>query len=110
VWVGRSSTSDPPSPAVVGEVISDSNRCSAERRQPTLLEQVRRAIRPRPYSMRTADASVPWITRGLLVPYTRHPNEMGGDAVRQFLSDLAVHRQGAASLRRVATAGRGLPA
>jgi hypothetical protein len=60
-------------------------------RKPKLLDQVRQAIRIRHYSIRTEEAYVQWIKRFILFHDKRHPREMGGKEVEQFLSDLAVN-------------------
>ncbi len=51
-----------------------------------LLEQVRRAIRLRHYSIRTEDAYVQSIKRFILFHQKKHPLEMGADEIRQYLS------------------------
>jgi hypothetical protein len=43
-----------------------------------------------------------WIRRFILFHHKRHPKEMGADEVSQFLSDLAVQRQIAASTQNQA--------
>jgi len=58
-----------------------------------LLDSVRQAIRLRHYSYRTEKAYVDWIRRYILYHGKRHPREMGGDEVRDFLSHLASQRQ-----------------
>ena len=61
--------------------------------QPRLLETVRAEIRLRHYSYRTEKAYVDWIWRFIVHHGRRHPREMGGDEVRDFLSHLAIDRQ-----------------
>ena len=61
--------------------------------QPRLLETVRAEIRLRHYSYRTEKAYVDWIWRFIVHHGRRHPREMGGDEVRDFLSHLAKDRQ-----------------
>jgi integron integrase len=65
--------------------------------QPKLLDQVREAIRMRPYSIRTEEASVGWIKRFILFHGKRHPLEMGEAEITRFLSALAVQGQVSAS-------------
>jgi integron integrase len=60
---------------------------------PRLLDAVRAAIRLRHYSYRTEKAYVDWIRRFILYHERRHPRDMGGDEVRDFLSHLASERQ-----------------
>jgi hypothetical protein len=57
--------------------------------QPRLLDRVRATIRARHYSRRTEKAYVAWIRRFILFHHKRHPTEMGGAEVTQFLSALA---------------------
>lgn len=54
-----------------------------------LLDQVRRAIRVRHYSIRTEHTYVDWITRFILFHNKRHPMEMAGAEINEFLSYLA---------------------
>ena len=60
---------------------------------PRLLDAVRAAIRLRHYSYRTEKAYVDWIRRFVLHHGRRHPRELGGPEVRDFLSHLASVRQ-----------------
>ena len=57
--------------------------------KPKLLDQVRSAIRIRHYSIRTEEAYVQWIKRFILFHNKRHPKDMGGPEIAQFLSNLA---------------------
>jgi integron integrase len=70
----------------------------------SLLEQVRSAIRLRHYSIRTEEAYVNVIRRFILYHQKRHPNEMGVDEIRQYLSHLATDDLVAASTQNVALA------
>lgn len=56
---------------------------------PTLLDQVRQAIRARHFSYRTEDAYVGWIRRFITSNHNRHPTEMGEAEIGHFLSCLA---------------------
>jgi len=60
---------------------------------PRLLDSVRAEIQLRHYSYRTEKAYVDWIRRFILFHGRRHPREMGGTEVREFLSYLASDRQ-----------------
>ena len=71
-------------------------------RNPKLLDQVRDTIRLRHYSLRTEQAYADWIKRFILFHGKRHPREMGAIEVREFLTDLAVRRQVAASTQNQA--------
>jgi integron integrase len=54
------------------------------------------------YSIRTEEAYVHWIRRFILFHNKRHPQEMGTEEVRQFLTDLAVTHRVAASTQNQA--------
>jgi integron integrase len=60
-----------------------------EARKPRLLEQVRRRLRAKHYSLRTEQAYVYWIRRFIIANGKRHPRLMGGPEVEAFLSHLA---------------------
>ncbi len=68
-----------------------------EGQKPKLLEQVRQILRMRHYSLRTEEAYCQWIRRFILFHNKRHPAEMGGDEITQFLSHLALKRRVSAS-------------
>ncbi|HEX8845334.1 MAG TPA: integron integrase [Pyrinomonadaceae bacterium] len=72
--------------------------------KPSLLDQVRSAIRLRHYSIRTEEAYVNVIRRFILYHRKRHPREMGADEIRQYLSHLATDEHVAASTQNVALA------
>jgi integron integrase len=71
-------------------------------RKPKLLDRVREVIRLKHYSLRTEKTYVDWIKRFILFHGKRHPQMMGGDEVREFLSDLATQRNVAASTQNQA--------
>ena len=52
--------------------------------------------------MRTEQAYVQWIRRFILLHHKRHPQEMGEQEVREFISDLAVNAKISASTQTVA--------
>lgn len=64
-------------------------REGVEPRKPRLLEQVRRRLRAKHYSLRTEQAYVHWIRRFILATGKRHPSTMGALEVEAFLSHLA---------------------
>ena len=64
---------------------------------PKLLDQVRALCRLKHYSIRTEQTYADWIKRYIFFHHKRHPKDMGAAEVRQFLEDLAVRRQVAAS-------------
>lgn len=72
--------------------------------QPSLLDQVREAIRLRHYSIRTEEAYVNAVRRFILYHGKRHPREMGTDEIRQYLSYLATDEHVAASTQNLALA------
>lgn len=72
--------------------------------QPSLLDQVRAAIRVRHYSIRTEEAYVNVIRRFILYHQKRHLREMGVDEIWQYLSHLATDGNEAASTQNVALA------
>ena len=66
------------------------------------LEEVRRAIRVRHYSLRTEDAYLGWIKRFILFHGKRHPAQMGETEVGAFLTELAVNGRVAAATQNQA--------
>jgi integrase len=70
--------------------------------RPSLLEQVRRCLRLKHYSIRTERAYLDWIKRFILFHRKRHPAGMGTDEIRQFLSHLATDGRVAASTQNQA--------
>lgn len=56
---------------------------------PKLLDQVRRRIRVKHFSLRTEQAYVAWIRRFVIFNGRKHPAEMGAEEVERFLSHLA---------------------
>ncbi|PZO44996.1 MAG: hypothetical protein DCF19_00415 [Pseudanabaena frigida] len=55
-----------------------------------LLDRVRDRIRVKHYSYRTEETYLQWIRRFILFHSKRHPSEMGGDEVNDFLTHLTV--------------------
>ena len=70
--------------------------------KPTLLDQVRHQIRLKHYSIRTEESYVNVIRSFILYHNKRHPNEMGANEIRQYLSHLANNGNVAASTQNVA--------
>jgi integron integrase len=70
--------------------------------KPKLLDSVRDTIRFKRYSLRTEQAYVDWIKRFILFHGKRHPEAMGAEEVRTFLSDLAANQNVAASTQNQA--------
>lgn len=71
-------------------------------RPPRLLDEVRRVLRVKHYSLRTEQVYVGWIRRFILANGKRHPRDMGAAEVEQFLSQLAVQGQVAANTQNQA--------
>ena len=67
-----------------------------------LLEKVRASIRVRHYSIRTEQTYIAWIKRYIYFHQLRHPAEMGDAEVVQFLTDLAISKNVAASTQNQA--------
>lgn len=70
--------------------------------KPKLLDRVRDICRFRHYSLRTEEAYVQWIRRYILFHGKRHPEQLGEDDVRAFLTHLAVAGKVAASTQNQA--------
>jgi integron integrase len=69
--------------------------------QPRLLDVVRDRIRVRHYSYRTEAVYLGWIRRFIRF-HARHPRELGGPEVEEFLSHLALDRKVSASTQNQA--------
>ena len=69
---------------------------------PRLLDEVRRHLRLKHYSLRTEVAYVGWIKRFILANGKRHPRTMGVAEVERFLSSLAVQGRVSASTQNQA--------
>ncbi|WP_449422692.1 integron integrase [Rhodanobacter lindaniclasticus] len=69
---------------------------------PRLLDEVRRRLRLKHYSLRTESIYVGWIRRFILANGKRHPRDMGAVEVEAFLSALAVRGGVAASTQNQA--------
>ncbi len=67
-----------------------------------LLEQVRRSLRVKHYSLRTEQAYVHWIKRYILFHGKQHPENLGKTHIEQFLTSLAVERNVAAATQNQA--------
>ncbi|SFL27959.1 integron integrase [Rhodanobacter glycinis] len=80
----------------------NANTHSGSDRAPRLLDEVRRVLRVKHYSLRTEQAYLGWIRRFILANGKRHPREMGVVEVEGFLSQLAVQRQVAANTQNQA--------
>lgn len=65
------------------------NQAPKEESRPRLLDEVRRRIRAKRYSLRTEEAYLYWIRRYIQANGRRHPRELDGGVVEHFLSELA---------------------
>ncbi|WP_158881821.1 integron integrase [Rhodanobacter sp. L36] len=75
---------------------------AGQEQRPRLLDEVRRRLRLKHYSLRTEQAYVGWIRRFILHNDKRHPRDMGAVEVERFLSDLAVRGRVAAGTQNQA--------
>ncbi|MDQ3818642.1 MAG: integron integrase [Acidobacteriota bacterium] len=82
------------------------SRLNPSKPKSSLLDQVRHRLRLLHYSLRTEEAYVQFIRRFILYHNKRHPNQMGVDEIRAFLSSLAVEGKVAASTQNVALSAR----
>lgn len=84
---------------LAGRGVTETTR---EDRPSRLMDMVRSRIRAKHYSLRTEQAYTGWIRRFILAHGKRHPRELGGVEVEQFLSELAVRRNVAAATQNQA--------
>jgi integron integrase len=70
--------------------------------QGNLIEQARRLIRTKHYSLRTEKSYLPWINRYAQYHNNRNPKEMGTQEIEAFLSHLAVDLRVSASTQNQA--------
>ncbi len=70
--------------------------------QPRLLDRVRQSMRLRHFSLKAEKSYVYYIRDFILFHQKRHPNEMGVNEIRAYLTHLATERQVAASTQNVA--------
>src|SRR5688572_477148 len=73
-----------------------------EPQKPRLLDEVRRRLRVKHYSLRTEAVYIGWIRRFVLANGKRHPRDMGVVEIEAFLSTLAVQAQVSASTQNQA--------
>ena len=67
-----------------------------------LLDQLRHLIRIKHYSYRTEQAYTQWVRRYILFHDKRHPKDMGGKEIREYLNYLAITRKVSASTQNQA--------
>ena len=80
----------------------DAHDDAAPERRPKLLATVRQAMRARHYSPRTEEACVAWVRRFVIHHGLRHPTELDGRHVAEFLTHLATRRRVSASTQNQA--------
>ncbi len=73
-----------------------------EQRPKKLIEQVQDVIRLKHYSYKTEKSYVNWVKRYIIFHDKRHPQEMGGKEIKEFLTHLAVEGNVAASTQNQA--------
>jgi integron integrase len=71
---------------------------------PKLLDQVRRVLHLKHFSIRTEEAYTRWIKRFVIFHGKRHPSELGAQEIRAFLSHLATDGKVAAATQNQAFA------
>ena len=76
--------------------------CPSPAQKPRLLDRVRESIRVRHMSPETERAYVGWVKRYIFFHGKRHPDQMGADEVRSYLTSLATRRQVSASTQNQA--------
>ena len=67
-----------------------------------LLDHVREVIRTNHFSYSTEKTYISWIYRFIIFHDKRHPNEIGGKEIADFLTNLAVERKVSASTQNQA--------
>ncbi len=71
-------------------------------RRSQFLEQVRVVIRTNHFSYSTEKTYISWIYRFIIFHHKKHPGEMGGKEISEFLTSLAVERKVSASTQNQA--------
>jgi len=70
--------------------------------EPKLLDRVRAELRTKHYSVKTEDAYTSWIRRFILFHNKRHPNDMGADEIKSFITNLATNHHVSSSTQNQA--------
>ena len=78
------------------------NAAASATQAPRLIDEVRRRLRLKHYSLQTEKVYVAWIRRFIRFHGRRHPRSMGAAEVERFLSELAVAGGVAASTQNQA--------
>lgn len=83
-------------PGAVFAVVRENAPPSGAPKEPRLLDRVREVLRFKHYSLRTEEAYIGWIRRYVVFHGKQHPESLGTEEVRAFLTDLAVNGKVAA--------------
>lgn len=86
----------------MGKYPENDDKQSRGERPPRLLDEVRRVLRVKHYSLRTERVYVDWIRRYILASGKHHPRDMGASEIERFLSGLAVVERVSASTQNQA--------
>jgi integron integrase len=70
--------------------------------KPKLLERLRTTMRTAHYSRKTEESYINWIKQFIIFNNKTHPEQLGADAIKEFLSYLAVKRNVSASTQNQA--------
>ena len=70
-----------------------------------LLDQVRDELRVRHYSLRTEKSYTGWIKRFILFHNKKHPNEMGAEEIKAFISNLSTNHHVSSATQNQALQG-----
>ena len=73
-----------------------------QKKSPKLLDQVRYTLRRKHYSIRTEQSYVQWIKRFIFYYNKKHPINMGGKEIANYLTYLAVKLKVSASTQKQA--------
>jgi len=75
---------------------------TATTKKPKLLDQLRGELRYLHYAYSTEKTYVAWVKQFIFFHNKRHPKEMGGEEIKEFLTHLAVNRRVSASTQNQA--------
>ena len=67
-----------------------------------LLDQVRNELRVKHYSIRTEKSYIDWIKRFIAFNSNRHPKDLGGEKIKEYINWLAISRNVSASTQNQA--------
>ncbi|RJP73026.1 MAG: integron integrase [Ignavibacteriales bacterium] len=75
------------------------------KRQPKLLDLVRNTLRSNHYSIKTEESYIAWIKRFILFNNKNHPDNLGSEAIRNYLNFLAIEKHVSSSTLNQALQG-----